>query len=86
MGAEQVVELFYAGDILKAPNPDEFRRQKVKEYRDRYSNAMGIASETTQVHDIIQPKDTRRCLIKSLELLGSKEMMLRPKKHGNIPL
>jgi acetyl-CoA carboxylase carboxyltransferase component len=86
MGAEQVVELFYAEDFRKAANPDDARMQKVKEYRDRYSNAMGIASETTQVHDIIQPRDTRRCLIKSMDLLSNKEMILRSKKHGNIPL
>jgi acetyl-CoA carboxylase carboxyltransferase component len=86
MGAEQVVELFYAEDIRKAADPNSFRAQKIKEYRDRYSNALEIASDSTQIQDIIEPRDTRRCLIRSLELLSHKKVVLRPKKHGNIPL
>jgi methylmalonyl-CoA decarboxylase subunit alpha len=86
MGAEQVVELFYAEDIRKAADPAEFRKQKIKEYRDRYSNVIDISSQSTQMQDIIDPRETRRCLVRSLALLANKEVLIRPKKHGNMPL
>jgi acetyl-CoA carboxylase carboxyltransferase component len=86
MGAEQMLELFYAEDLRKAADPENFKAQKIKEYRDRYSNPLVTASESTQIQDIIEPRDVRRRLIASLALLAEKQVMVRPKKHGNIPL
>jgi propionyl-CoA carboxylase beta chain len=38
------------------------------------------------VDDVIEPAETRRRLIKSLELLRTKRDKNPPRKHGNIPL
>lgn len=86
MGAEQAVELFYVDDIKAAPNPEEFRAKKIKEYREFYADAIALASQTTYVQDIIEPRETRRCLIRSLQLLRGKKIGRSPKWHGNIPL
>jgi methylmalonyl-CoA decarboxylase subunit alpha len=86
MGAEQVVELFYAEDIRKATNPDAYKAQKIAEYREFYNNPYNIVSVSTRIQDIIEPRETRRCLIKSFGLLDGKEIQVQPKKHGNIPL
>jgi acetyl-CoA carboxylase carboxyltransferase component len=85
MGAEQAVELFYAEDIKNAENPDEFRTQKVQQYRDLYADTLSLASEVTYVQDVIEPRETRRCLIRSLELIKTKKIEAYPKKHGNMP-
>ena len=86
LGAEQSVELFYRQEIEKAENPEEFRRQKIREYRYEYSNPLSIASESTHIEDIIEPRDTRWRLIKTMELLRNKRVFRYPKRHGNIPL
>jgi len=86
MGAAQAVDLLYADDIKKAGNPEEFKAQKIQEYRDLYADPISLASGVTWVQDIIEPRETRRCLTSSLEFLRTKKMAVTPKRHGNIPL
>ena len=86
MGATQAVDLFYVEDIKNAPNPDEFRAQKVKEYTSLYADPLALASQVSWVQDIIEPAHTRRCLTRSLKLIGTKRTKPYPKRHGNIPL
>lgn len=86
MGAEQAVELFYAEDIKQAANPEEFRARKIKEYGELYADTLALASQTTYVQDIIEPRETRRCLVRSLRLIQGKKTEPYPKRHGNIPL
>ncbi len=86
MGAEQAVELFYAEDIKQAEKPQEFRAQKVKEYNELYADSLALASQVTYVQDIIEPRETRRCLTRSLQLIKDKKIEPYPKRHGNMPL
>jgi len=86
MGAAQAVDLFYVEDIKKASDPEGFRAQKVKEYAELYADPLALASQVSWVQDIIEPADTRRCLIRSLKLIGTKRTKPYPKRHGNIPL
>jgi acetyl-CoA carboxylase carboxyltransferase component len=86
MGAEQAVELFYTEDIKNAPNPDEFRKKKVLEYTEWYADTLNLASKVTYVQDIIEPRESRRCITRSLKLLENKQRQHQPKWHGNIPL
>ncbi len=86
MGAEQTVDLFYADEIAKAENPQQMREKLVKEYIDRYANPFFEASIRTHIKDVIEPRETRRRLIKSLQLLRGKKVVRYPKRHGNIPL
>jgi acetyl-CoA carboxylase carboxyltransferase component len=86
MGAEQAVELFYADDIKNAEKPQEFRAQKVKEYNELYADSLALASQVTYVQDIIEPRETRRCLTRSLQLIKDKKIEPYPKRHGNMPL
>jgi acetyl-CoA carboxylase carboxyltransferase component len=86
MGAEQAVELLYAEDIKTADNPEEFRAQKIKQYGELYADTLALASQATYVQDIIEPRETRRCLIRSLQLIKGKRIEPYPKRHGNMPL
>ena len=86
MGAEQAVQLLYAEDIKNADNPEEFRAQKIKQYGELYADSLALASEVSYVQDIIEPRDTRRCLTRSFRLIGTKHRVPTPKHHGNIPL
>ncbi|MFC2042317.1 acyl-CoA carboxylase subunit beta, partial [Chloroflexota bacterium] len=86
MGAEQTVDLFYADEIAKAEKPQQLRKQLIKDYTDRYANPFFEASIRTHIKDVIEPRETRRILIKSLQLLRGKKLLRHPKRHGNIPL
>jgi acetyl-CoA carboxylase carboxyltransferase component len=86
MGAEQAVELYFAEEIKAARDPSQFKGEKIREYREHYSSPLALASECMFIHDIIEPRDTRRHLIKSLRLLKDKRVDSYPKRHGNIPL
>jgi acetyl-CoA carboxylase carboxyltransferase component len=86
MGAEQAVELLYAEDIKNAENPEDFRIQKINQYRELYADSLSLASEVTYVQNVIEPRETRRCLLQSLELIRGKKIEPYPKRHGNMPL
>jgi acetyl-CoA carboxylase carboxyltransferase component len=86
MGAEQAVELFYAEDIKTAANPDEFRAEKIQQYRELYGDTLALASQATYVRDVIEPRETRRNLTRSLRLIRGKKIEPYPKRHGNMPL
>ncbi|MDO9536437.1 MAG: acyl-CoA carboxylase subunit beta, partial [Bacillota bacterium] len=86
MGAEQAVALFYRDEIKNASDPEAFKSQKVQEYKAQYTDPMALASEVTYIHDIIEPRETRRTLIQSLRFIQNKKIATVPKRHGNIPL
>ena len=86
MGAEQAVDLLYTKDIEQAENPDEAKAQKIEEYRELYADTLAFASQVTYVRDIIEPRETRRCLIQSFRLIKGKKIEPYPKRHGNMPL
>lgn len=86
MGAEQAVALFYGKEIKEAKDPEAFRTEKVREYSAHYADPLSLASDVTYVQDIIEPRETRRTLIRSLGLIQSKKTGTVPKRHGNIPL
>ncbi len=85
MGPEGASEIIYAKEIKEAENPDVKLQEKIKEYREKYTNPY-IAAGKGMVDEIIEPKLTRYKLIKVLEMLHNKRDTNPPKKHGNIPL
>jgi len=86
LGPEQSVDLFYSKEIMEAEDPVKYREKKVKEYREKYANPLFEASINPYLDDVIEPKDTRRVLIRTLQLLRNKKVSRCPKRHGNIPL
>jgi acetyl-CoA carboxylase carboxyltransferase component len=69
----------------KSQNPIEFRKQKIQEYRDKFSNPY-IAAARGYVDDVIEPATTRQRIASALDMLASKRETRPSKKHGNIPL
>ncbi len=86
MGAGQSVDLFYGKEMAAAPDPAKFREEKLKEFHEKYANPIYEASGNIYLEDVIEPRETRRVLIRSLRLLKSKKVVRQPKRHGNIPM
>ena len=84
-GPEGAVRILYRREIQASQNPDEFIKQKIAEYRKLFANPYW-AAERGIIDDVIEPKDTRRVIVKALDMLKNKREFRYPKKHGNIPL
>jgi len=85
MGPEGATNIIFRKEIAKVENPEEYRQQKIREYREKFANPY-IAASRGYVDDVIDPAETRGRIIMALEALESKRVKLPPKKHGNIPL
>jgi propionyl-CoA carboxylase beta chain len=102
MGAEGAVNIVYGRELAqalrdaeaaqgplneerKAAVLAEARQQRVAEFRERFANPY-VAAERGYVDAVIRPRETRRRLIRALEMLNGKRDKNPPKKHGNIPL
>ena len=102
MGAEGAVNIVYGRELAQAVRDAEAeegelsddrkaavlaeaRRERVAEFRERFANPY-IAAERGYIDAVIYPRETRRRLIRALEMLDGKRDKNPPKKHGNIPL
>jgi acetyl-CoA carboxylase carboxyltransferase component len=85
MGAEGAASIIYRREIQGASDPQGLRGQRIEEYRRRFDNPY-VAAGFGYIDDVIDPKDTRRHLIRHLRMLEGKEQKLPFKKHGNMPL
>lgn len=84
MGAEGAVNILYRKEIKEAKDPEKYRREKEKEFEEKFSNPY-YAAATGLVNAIIEPRNTRSELIRILEDLLAKKEGNPPKKHGNPP-
>jgi len=87
MGPEGAVNIVYKREIEAAPEADRdrIRREKIAEFRARYSNPY-VAAERGYIDAVILPSHTRACVITALRSLENKRDSNPKKKHGNIPL
>jgi propionyl-CoA carboxylase beta chain len=85
MGPEGAVNIIYRAELAKAADPEARRAELVRQYRETFANPFR-AAELGYVDEVVRPSETRRKLIRSLEMLRDKVDGNPPKKHGNIPL
>jgi propionyl-CoA carboxylase beta chain len=85
MGPDAAVNLLYRSELSKAKKPDELRGKLLAEYKDQFANPY-VAASRGYIDDVIDPRDTRARIIRSLEMLRNKSDTTPAKKHGNIPL
>lgn len=85
MGPQGAANIIFAKEIENSPDPEETRRKKIEEYREKFANPY-VAASRGMVNDVIDPRETRIKLIQALEMLEHKEEDRPKKKHGNIPL
>ena len=84
MGAEGAVNVLFKKDVSSAPDPEARRKELVTDYEQRFNNPYVCAARGL-IDDVIEPADTRRVLIRALEVTLSKRERHTPKKHGLSP-
>jgi propionyl-CoA carboxylase beta chain len=85
MGPEGAVKIIFRKEIAEADDPETRKDELVEEYREKFANPFR-AAELGYIDEIIDPRDTRPRIVRSLEILENKRDENPPKKHGNIPL
>lgn len=85
MGPEGAANIIFREEIEKAVKPEATRREKVAQYREQFATPY-VAAERGWIDVIIEPREIRPFLIRSLEMLEGKEEIRPAKKHGTIPL
>jgi acetyl-CoA carboxylase carboxyltransferase component len=85
MGPDAAVNIIYKRELASSPDPAARRKELVAEYTARFANPY-VAAERGYIDDVIEPSETRRALIRGLELSLRKTVERPSRKHGNIPL
>jgi methylmalonyl-CoA decarboxylase subunit alpha len=84
MGAEGAVNILFRRELKAAENQKGKREELVQDYERKFNNPY-VAASRGLIDDVIEPKDTRRVLIRALEVTLSKRERHIPKKHGISP-
>jgi methylmalonyl-CoA decarboxylase subunit alpha len=85
VGPDVAVGIVFRAQIERAEDPDGAKKKLTEDYEARFANPYVSASRGF-IDDVIDPRDTRRKIIRALEVLQNKAERHPPKKHGNIPL
>ena len=85
MGAKGASEIIFRKEIKAADDPAGKLAEKEAEYAAKFANPYR-AAQRGFIDEVIEPKLTRRKLIKAFAMLENKAVQLPKKKHGNIPL
>ncbi|HWO42074.1 MAG TPA: carboxyl transferase domain-containing protein, partial [Candidatus Eisenbacteria bacterium] len=85
MGGGGAVNVLYKREIEQSPDPERTRSEKIAEFTERFSGPFEALSKQF-AHAVIRPRDTRKRLIRSLEVLAEKKEDRPRKKHGVMPV
>ncbi|MBE9488011.1 MAG: acyl-CoA carboxylase subunit beta [Bacteroidetes bacterium] len=88
MGASGAVSVLYSRALKAVESPEEKAKlttEKIEEYTEAFANPYN-AAKYGYIDDIIEPKNTRFRIIRSLSSLATKKLSNPAKKHSNIPL
>ena len=83
---EEAVEIIYKEEISLSKEPDKIRKDRLTELLKNYISHPYHALEQAMVNDIIDPRETRSILVRTLESLANKRQNSRPwRKHSLVP-
>jgi acetyl-CoA carboxylase carboxyltransferase component len=85
MGGGGAVNVLFRREIEQSADPAKTRAEKIAEYQERFNGPFEALSKQF-AHAAIRPRETRRRLIQSLEILRSKKEDRPRKKHGVMPV
>lgn len=85
MGPEGAANILYRKQIEAAEDPSAERARLAKEYQERFLTPY-VAAGAGAIDDVIEPCETRPCLIQALANLRGKFVPSPSRRHGNIPV
>ncbi len=85
MGAKGASEIIFKREIDAAADPVAKLAEKERAYAETFANPYRAAARGF-IDEVIQPRETRRKLIKAFAMLENKVVERPKRKHGNVPL
>ncbi len=85
MGAAGAVNILFRNEVKAAENPEARRKELIEEYQEKFNNPY-VAAARGLIDDVIEPRDSRRVLVRALRVTLSKRERHVPKKHGISPM
>ncbi len=84
MGPEGAANIIFRKEITTSPDPESTRKQMVEEYKAKFANPY-VAASRGYIDAVIEPAETRKFLLHSLEVSENKDVQMPQKKHGLPP-
>ncbi len=84
MGPEGAANIIFRKEIMGAEDPEAMRKEKVAEYKAKFANPY-VAAAKGYIDTVIEPEETRKMLLHSLEVSMNKVDRRPSKKHGIPP-
>jgi acetyl-CoA carboxylase carboxyltransferase component len=85
MGAAGAVNILFRNEVKAAEDPKARSKELVDEYQEKFNNPY-VAASRGLIDDVIEPRDSRRILVRALHVTLSKRDRHVPKKHGISPM
>lgn len=85
MGTKGAVEIIFRREIAKADDPEVKQKQLEDQYSEEFAHPYKAAARGF-IDDVIFPSETRKKLIRALEISQNKADSVPKKKHDNLPL
>jgi len=85
MGADGAVEIIFRKEMAGAVDKEQAKLARVSEYNELFMSPRR-AAERGFVDVVIEPSQTRRALLRHLELIASKVVSRPPRRNGNVPM
>jgi methylmalonyl-CoA decarboxylase subunit alpha len=84
MGPEGAANIIFRKEIMSSDDPDGTRKQKVEEYKEKFANPY-VAASRGYIDAVIEPAETRKFLLHSINVSENKSIQMPQKKHGIPP-
>jgi len=84
MGPEGAANIIFRKEISEAEDSEKMRRQKVKEYKEKFANPY-VAASRGYIDAVIEPKESRSLLLHAINVAENKSIGGPKKKHGIPP-
>ncbi len=84
MGPEGAANIIFRKEIMEAENPEEMRKAKIQEYKEKFANPY-VAAAKGYIDSVIAPEETRRFVAHALSVAQHKTVLRPTKKHGIPP-
>jgi acetyl-CoA carboxylase carboxyltransferase component len=85
MGPEGAANIIFRKEIMSSSDPEGTRKQKVEEYKEKFANPY-VAASRGYIDAVIEPTETRKLLLHSINVSENKSIQMPVKKHGIPPL
>jgi acetyl-CoA carboxylase carboxyltransferase component len=84
MGPEGAANIIFRKEIMSSDDPNGTLKQKIEEYKEKFANPY-VAASRGYVDAVIEPSETRKFLLHSLNVSENKIVQMPEKKHGLPP-